>query len=383
MKARSLYHLLITRLRQLTGGAVDEDSFAHHLKTSLAIEQTGAWFTLKWRSRNKQYDLNVPSSTFEFYRRGDLLAAPTGEPGRVTNWRAAETLLRHMATVSEETLPADPHPGSLSPLRFSGAVADQTVWLALLVPVLPAAAIALREDGLSALAVYVAGAALCAAFMFQRDTLLRRPMSPVEALVIAAGPALAASLGVTPWGMALLAGGLAMLSWSETPTAPAAPVGALAGGALVGGVAALIGPAGWLTVAFVAAMAVFLHALMPWRIRRSFTIAAALGAGTVALAAHLAGAAGPAGTPAGIAIGLVLGVTGAAALCFLTWWIIGSQIRLFPWVSLGAVAALGITTFWAPSAGGETLACAGYVACAAVRLVHAFITAEGRAGALT
>src|SRR5450755_2547630 len=114
MKDRSLFHLLMARLSQLSRGEpAGAPSLARDLQQTLQVEQNGDWFLLKWRWQEKSYDLGIPADSFHFYVRGDTGKEPARRDVRAENWRQAEAALRRIAQISGAPLPPDLHPGSL------------------------------------------------------------------------------------------------------------------------------------------------------------------------------------------------------------------------------------------------------------------------------
>src|SRR5450631_2722274 len=115
MKDRSLFHLLMARLSQLSRGEpAGAPSLARDLQQTLQVEQNGDWFLLKWRWQEKPFDLGIPGDTFHFYVRGDTGKEPARRDLRAENWRQAEAALRRIAQISGMHLPQDQRPGSLS-----------------------------------------------------------------------------------------------------------------------------------------------------------------------------------------------------------------------------------------------------------------------------
>lgn len=378
MKDRSLFHLLMARLRQLTSGLpAHERDFVESLQGSLKIEQSGDWFSIAWRSRNKQYDLNVPGDTFHFYVRGDTGKAPAIHGGRAENWKSAEALLRRIAELSGEHLPADPRPGSLNIFVFDqtdSAISHELMIVPGLVAGLIALALTRAEIGF-----WTAVAAISLAYWdsFFRHSLLRRPAHWLAPIVIAIGALVPSYFMTSPASTAVLALSIALFARAELLAGDASILDWIVPGVATGGVVLALGPSGWVAVAAIGAFILLTLVLMPRRMPMRpvvASLAAAVAAATLATLFSHVPLDGDAGAQSALAWIYAL-IIGTFAVTFLLGWVFGQQFLLFPWAGLGVVGASYLAVLLFSTGDRAALsftALAGFGICAVLRLFHAF-----------
>jgi hypothetical protein len=372
MKDRSLFHLLMARLRQLSDGRPhDELAFARVLRETLGVEQKGDWFSVTWRWHNKDYDLNVPGDAFDFYRRGDTGQRTVRQGLRSQNWQQAETILRDIAEISGAQLPQDRQARSLGTLYFDETTA-LTPHVLLIMPGL-----------LSALLVYVfghAGAALWTGVVaialaylneYGRDRFLCGFRSWIEPVVIAGGAVAPACFGIMPAGPAVLAVGLALLVRAERGGMGATAIDWGAAGAATGSVVFVFGTLGFLPVVLLAAVVLLASFALPNRIRPAPAVAAVAAAFSVAAIAALLPIGGGAAIAANLASWLAWPIVLVFAFCFLFRCIFGQQFLVLPWLGLAIIAiTCGSLVLADPGSGGAVAFAAylGFAICIIVRL---------------
>lgn len=376
MKDRSLFHLLMARLQQLTSGlAAHERDFAESLQGSLKIEQNGDWYSVAWLWRNKQYDLNVPGDSFHFYVRGDIGKAPAIRGGRAENWKSAEALLRRIAELSGERLPEDRRPGSMNVFVFD-QVEGATPHALMIVPGLAAGLVALAF-ATAEIALWTAVVSIALAYLngLFRYSLLCRPAHGMAPIVIACGALIPGYFMTSPMSAAAIAVSIALFARAELLAGSL--IDWVVAGVAAGAIVFAIGPAGWVAVAIIAASILLTRALMPRRLPARPALAGIAVAVTVAilagLLAHMLPQRVAAGTPAPPWLhGFVVGMF---AVTFLLGWVFGQQFLLFPWIGLGVFGATYLAVLLLSSPGGvatSLTALTGFGVCAAARLLYAF-----------
>lgn len=383
MKDRALYHLLIARVRKLTAGLDGRQVlFCSDLRETLNVDHTGKWFHLTWRWADKDYEVNVPSDMFSFYVRGDSGQGGSAL-GRSENWRQAEALLRHMSEICGADLPTDREPDDLA-ITFGMTQATGSPIAKGVAAAAAVAAVSFPMFGLlSALWAALAAFAICANFSFHRFTLLGKPMSWFEAGVIGLGTIVPLTLGTTPAGAALLAGGLALLALAEGMPRKTAPIIWALGGVTAGASAGAMDAAALAPIAGLAVSVGLLHVMMPSRLGFPATISVAISAASTALFL----------TFADVTVGATMGEATAAqslslwmiallaSVCFAAWWVLGRINSFFPWLTFAMVAMAAFALLMVgppqPSTAGLT-AFSGYLICAVMRLLRAFAASSIR-----
>jgi len=377
MKDRSLFHLLMARLRQLTSGLpAHERDFAESLQGSLKIEQSGDWFSVTWRWRNKQYDLNAPGDAFHFYVRGDVGKAPAIRGGRAENWKSAEALLRRIAELSGERLPADPRPGSLNIFVF-----DQTdsgpSHILLIMPGVMAGLVALALAGVE-IAVWTAIAAITLAYLNDvfRYTMPRGWTDGLAPVVIALGALVPSCFMMSPMSAAVLALSIALFSRAELLGVNASIIDWTMPGAATGSLVLVMGQTGWVALVIVAVFILLVLALMPRRLPPIPAVTAVAVAFVVAIMITVFGVRlSPAIAVGPVAYWLHWLIAGIFAVTFLLGWVFGHLFLLFPWLGLGMIAATCLAALI--GLGGDAAqfptALAGFGLCALARLLYACV----------
>jgi hypothetical protein len=342
MKDRSLFHLMMARLRQLDrGDPAGAPSLARDLQQTLQIEQNGDWFLVKWRWQGKGYDLGIPGDTFHFYVRGDTGREPARRDVRAENWRQAEAALRRIAQISGTELPQDRRPGSLATSTME-ALEDPVPSARVLIPGLLAGIVALVVAG-TAMAVWTAtvAVALCYLNELRRHSFLQRPVHWLDAGVIAVGALAPAVLGVVPVAPGLLALALALLARAELAGAGATTVDWLVPGAVAGALVLVLGPLGWIPVAELIVLVLLIHLVVPNRLALAPALAGAGAAAAVGAIAAVLATLPPGQTPAAVAAepALAWAIVGMFAFCFAFGWIFGQQVLLLPWLGFAVIGS--------------------------------------------
>jgi hypothetical protein len=374
MKDRSLFHLLMARLSQLSRGEPAGEQLARDLQQSLQIEQNGDWFLLKWHWQGIPYDLSIPGDSFHFYVRGDTGKEPARRDMRAENWRQAEAALRRIAEISGAHLPADPRPGTLS---HSGAqdVEDPIPPVRVLAPGIIAGLVALAVSGPEiAISTAIVAAALCWLNEIRRHTFLQRPVHWLDAGVIAAGALVPALLGVAPEAPGLLALALALYTRAELAGARATSVDWLVPGPMAGGLVLVLGAPGWIPVLELIAVILLMRLALPNRLALAPALAGAAAAAAFGAIAALLPALSPDQAPplAVAAHGFAWAIVGMFAFCFLFGWIFGQQTLLLPWLGFAVIGSTCLALLG--SSASQTIsfmAFSGYGVCMCAELLRA------------
>ena len=366
MKDRSLFHLMMARLRQLAhDDPAGAPSLARDLQQTLQIEQNGDWYLVKWRWQGKGYDLGIPGDTFHFYVRGDTGAGSARRDLRAANWRQAEAALRRIAQISGAELPQDRRPGALGASTMA-AVEDPIPPARVLVPGLLAGIVALVVAG-SAMALWTAivAVALCYLNELRRHSFLQRPVHWLDAGMIAAGAVAPAVLGAVPVAPGLLALALALFARAELAGTRATILDWLVPGAVAGALVLVLGPLGWIPVAELIVFVLLIHMLVPNRLALAPALAGAGAAAAVGVIAAVLATLLPEQTPAAGAAAPALAwtIVGMLAFCFAFGWIFGQQVLLLPWLGFAVIGSTCLALLVSGSAASRTvsfMAFAGY-----------------------
>ncbi len=383
MKDRSLFHLMMARLRQLDrGDPAGAPSLARDLQQTLQIEQNGDWFLVKWRWQGKGYDLGIPGDTFHFYVRGDTGREPARRDVRAENWRQAEAALRRIAQISGTELPQDRRPGTLSASTME-ALEDPVPPARVLIPGLLAGIVAFVVAG-TAMAIWTAivAVALCYLNELRRHSFLQRPVHWLDAGVIAVGALAPAVLGVVPVAPGLLALALALLARAELAGAGATTVDWLVPGAVAGALVLVLGPVGWIPVAELIVFVLLIHVLVPNRLALAPALAGAGAAAAVGAIAAVLATLLPEQTPAAVAAepALAWAIVGMFAFCFAFGWIFGQQVLLLPWLGFAVIGSTCLALMVAGSTASRAvsfMAFAGYGVSMCAELLRAPLQRHG------
>jgi hypothetical protein len=381
MKDRSLFHLLMSRLRSLSDGRPhDELAFARILRETLGVEQKGDWFSVTWRWQEKDYALHVPRGAFDFYRRGDTGQQTARQGVRSKNWQQAETLLRRIAEISGAPLPQNKQASSLSTLYFDETTAP-TPQVLLILPGLLAALLTYFVVQVGA-AIWTGVVAIALAYLneYAWDNFPRRLGHWIEPVVIAGGAVAPGCFGITPVGPAVLAIGLTLFVRAEREGTRATTIDWCAAGAATGAIVFVLGKLGFVPVMLLAAVVLLAGFAQPNRIRPTLAVAAAVAAFSVAAIAML--------LPTELASGATIGANLASwiawpiilvfALCFLSGLVFGQHFLLLPWLG-HAIIAITCGSLVLAGSGSQAAAFAafmGFGICIVARLAFSLVMAR-------
>jgi hypothetical protein len=377
MKDRSLFHLLMARLSQLSRDEpAGAPSLARDLQQTLQIEQNGDWFLVKWHWQGKPYDLGIPGDTFHFYVRGDTGKEPARRDLRTENWRQAEAALRHIAQISGAHLPQDRRPGLLS---RSGApeVEDPISPARVIAPGAIAGLAALAVSGPEiAISTAMVAVALCYLNEIRRYTFLQRPVHWRDAGVIAAGALVPALLGVSPDAPGLLALALALFTRAELAGTRATSVDWLVPGAVAGSLVLVLGLPGWIPVLELIAAILLIHLALPNRLALAPALAGATAAGVSGAIAALFPVLSADQTASMVvaAPAFAWAIVGMFAFCFSLGWIFGQQTLLLPWLGFAVIGSTCLAVLVSGSSASRTvsfMAFSGYGVCMCAELLRA------------
>jgi len=381
VKAESLFHLLQIRARKLEeGGDTPTVQKLRALQAELRVSHTRGWFEVTWRHEGRDFSLNVPEHDFTFYVAGDTDKAVEhrGTTGNVRqrNWRAAADLWRRLAEISGFRIAPDVNDDAMGLVPKAAKAPTfraRQVLTALSVALIGTVAGVLHagwEIGLACGLIALLFAALAPGL---EDTQLRRPFSPPETAILAAGAFTPAWLGGDPfWLMPALAG-LVLMAWLENSEIDL-PFAWGVGGALVGGASFWLGIPAVLPVFALSGGLLALRFLAPRRLAAA-DVAWSLAGGVVGLGAGIVARSAAVDTDVGPAAPLAICIV--LLLAFGLWSFHGMLFRLLPWLAIGTLGvAAAAAIIGGTSAIGGVLALGGFAAVIAARLVIAFARAS-------
>lgn len=373
MKARALYYLLVLRARALAcGAALDGATFLYAVVHSLEVVYSKRTFTLTWQWQEQKYTLIRPGDRYTLYRRGDRKDTQPAGGVQDMNWRLAVEDLACMADeckalsldVSESTTFKAPSEANRTPSRG---------WLLAVM----AGFVLFPFYGIeSAIETAITALIMIGLLTFQRFTHLGREVSWSSLVVAVIGVMVPVFLHASPLMTTLLALFVVMTCQAE--------LHAWRGGwiwwAMAGGCAGLIlwpmCMGGWVIVLLEVGMVGLIHLIIPIRISRLQLLvfsSASLVSGLLCLFV------GPVWTHHAMVLGgvdfwIVAMIMVGALLCFGSWWILGTQTLLFPWLAFLLIAVTLLRVFPNPELMISLTGFSGFVIIHLKRLVYGFKT---------
>ncbi len=381
MKAESLFHLLQIRARKLEEGSDTPSARKlRALQAELRVSHTRGWFEVTWRHEGRDYSLNVPEHDFTFYVAGDTDKAVEhrGTTGNVRqrNWRAAADLWRRLAEISGFRIAPDVNDeamGLAPEVAKAPAFRARQMLTALSVTLIGAIAAGLHTGWDIGLGCGLIALLLAALAPGIEDTQLRRPFSPLETAILAAGAFAPAWFGGDPFWLIPVLAGLALMAWLENGEADLPFAWGLAG-ALVGAASFWLGIPATLPVFALSGGLLALRFLAPRRLGAA-DVAWSLSGGVVGLIAGIVARSAAVDADTGPAVPVAICVV--LLLAFGLWSFHGMLFRLLPWLAIGTLGvAAAAAIIGGTSAIGGVLALGGFAAVVAARLVMAFAKAS-------
>jgi len=346
MKANALYHLIQLRARKLLEHLPqDRQTPLRKIQSGIHVERISGGYVLDWALDNKKFSFTLESDPFKFYEKGDDEKHNARRGNNLNyrrhNWDMALELWRSIyrqSNLDPDVLQDD---GQMAFGRFNPIDARTTVIPNILIAMIVTLLSLFKASASGSVQVFIACVLLLYYAENMADVHLRKRLSQLEKLVIASGILIPVYYTNQLTGILLIIGSLFLLCLSERHKTFGNLIYLLSG-VLIGGAIYHLGYFAILAGMVISAL-LFIIALID-RVRVSILSSMSFIAGFIVLLSVVYFLADINGSvkldPQEIAIQdkyivlLSIVFTIMLLVTSATWWIVGVQYYLMPWVSI-------------------------------------------------